>query len=203
MVSRFVPTVFADYISPHQSDLRFSSSTFSNGDSGGPLFIRGKGPDEDFLVGTVAWGIGCADERYPGVYSRMSYMYSWIAETVCAESEDPPLYFHCDGLLFANSTNTTNWNTTEPSITPSDVPSLAPSSAPSLGPTDSGKLDFLAWNPPTPLSRCQGDCDKDWDCAGDLVCLQRSAAGEDVPGCTGGGVPSIADFCYDPNDLVP
>ena len=32
---------------------------------------------------------------------------------------------------------------------------------------------------------CSGDCDRNRDCAGDLICFQRSG-GEDVPGCTWG-----------------
>eukprot|EP00584_Thalassiosira_punctigera_P027200 CAMPEP_0172576890 /NCGR_PEP_ID=MMETSP1067-20121228/137953_1 /TAXON_ID=265564 ORGANISM="Thalassiosira punctigera, Strain Tpunct2005C2" /NCGR_SAMPLE_ID=MMETSP1067 /ASSEMBLY_ACC=CAM_ASM_000444 /LENGTH=755 /DNA_ID=CAMNT_0013369569 /DNA_START=150 /DNA_END=2417 /DNA_ORIENTATION=- len=44
------------------------------GDSGGPIF--------DALtqrqVGIVSWGYGCADSRYPGVYSRISSQYNWI-----------------------------------------------------------------------------------------------------------------------------
>jgi len=36
-----------------------------------------------------------------------------------------------------------------------------------------------------PCQQCQGDCDEDEDCAGNLVCFQRDA-GEAVPSCQGG-----------------
>ena len=46
---------------------------------------------------------------------------------------------------------------------------------------------------------CTGDCDSDSDCAGDLVCFQRSG-GEDVPGCVWGSNSASLkadddDFC--------
>lgn len=37
-------------------------------DSGGPLYDKEKG----ILVGVVSFGIGCADEDYPGGYARVS-----------------------------------------------------------------------------------------------------------------------------------
>lgn len=42
---------------------------------------------------------------------------------------------------------------------------------------------------------CEGDCDADTDCTGDLVCFQRSNYTE-VPGCDGTGRWST-DYCID------
>ncbi|XP_004517775.1 trypsin [Ceratitis capitata] len=44
------------------------------GDSGGPLVA------ENQLVGVVSWGRGCAREGYPGVYSDVASLYSWIVD---------------------------------------------------------------------------------------------------------------------------
>lgn len=47
-----------------------------------------------------------------------------------------------------------------------------------------------------PLGNCQGDCDTDDECAGNLQCFDR-AEFEDVPGCTGFGVSGF-DYCFNP-----
>jgi hypothetical protein len=48
------------------------------GDSGGPLYDE----QNKVVVGIVSWGYGCAQEK-PGVYSRISYEYQWIRQTIC------------------------------------------------------------------------------------------------------------------------
>lgn len=48
------------------------------------------------------------------------------------------------------------------------------------------------------MAKCQGDCDKDSDCAPGLRCFQRDRY-EAVPGCSGYGWASM-DYCYDPQD---
>ncbi len=65
------------------------------GDSGGPLIVKGLLPRLDVQVGVVSWGMGCAHESFPGVYSRMSSQMNWIKETVCKWAESPPDYFGC------------------------------------------------------------------------------------------------------------
>eukprot|EP00873_Tetraselmis_striata_P007482 jgi/Tetstr1/427746/TSEL_017868.t1 len=55
------------------------------GDSGGPLLVRGQHDSaDDIQVGIVSFGVGCADERYPGVYTDVATMRPWIEERLAA-----------------------------------------------------------------------------------------------------------------------
>jgi trypsin len=45
------------------------------GDSGGPLVFRGR------LVGIVSWGLSCALADFPGVYSNVATLKSFITDT--------------------------------------------------------------------------------------------------------------------------
>jgi len=47
------------------------------GDSGGPAFI-GTSTANYLQMGIVSWGYGCARAGYPGVYTRVSSVYSWV-----------------------------------------------------------------------------------------------------------------------------
>ena len=44
----------------------------SHKDSGGPLVVGSQ------LVGIVSWGIGCAKAEYPGVYSDVATLSSFV-----------------------------------------------------------------------------------------------------------------------------
>jgi hypothetical protein len=51
--------------------------------------------------------------------------------------------------------------------------------------------------------KCEGDCDKDEDCAGGFICFKRQHESyKKVPGCRGGtSDKSGTDYCIDPEDL--
>ncbi|CAG0886747.1 unnamed protein product [Darwinula stevensoni] len=47
------------------------------GDSGGPLMI-GRGSCQHYVLGTVASGVGCATQEFPGFYTRIPAYLDWI-----------------------------------------------------------------------------------------------------------------------------
>ncbi len=75
------------------------------GDSGGPLVIRGDSGSADLQVGVVSWGIGCALNPFPGVYTRASNAYEWIKTEVCNGST-----YASEAGFDCSSVTTTGWN---------------------------------------------------------------------------------------------
>lgn len=51
------------------------------GDSGSPAFVYLRKKRQYRVVGIVSWGIGCAVDGFPGVYSKVSSSRKWIIET--------------------------------------------------------------------------------------------------------------------------
>ena len=58
-----------------------------SGDSGGPLLTA-----NGELVGLTSFGVGCAQPKSPGVYSRVSSANFWIRDNICKYSQNTPAY---------------------------------------------------------------------------------------------------------------
>ena len=53
--------------------------------------------------------------------------------------------------------------------------------------------------PSNPCEKCEGDCDDDADCMGELVCHQRHNSNDPLPPGCGGTPDTKSDYCVDPN----
>jgi len=80
--------------------------------------------------------------------------------------------------------------TEEPTTPPEDLPPTPPPLPP---------LKTLGKDPKGKLGLCEGDCDKDSGCKGNLQCFQRDGY-TTPPGCDGIGT-DFYDYCYDPKSL--
>ena len=81
--------------------LSFRFASFRNGgadacvgDSGGPLYIQSMnleiGVCENYFLGIVSWGSGCALRGFPGVYSSVPFFLDWIEHIITGKPVPPP-----------------------------------------------------------------------------------------------------------------
>ena len=67
-----------------------------NGDSGGPLFIKGSTFSDDIQVGIVSMGVcETPHSSFPAKYTRISEFYDWVRRHICASSVAPPSEYKC------------------------------------------------------------------------------------------------------------
>ena len=98
-----------------------------NGDSGGPLILKGDNFKSDILVGIVSWGEGCARPGRPGVYVRVSQYLDWIKDiTQIGKPTLSPTNHPTSSMIPSEVPSLF------PSFSPSSIPSIMPSTAPSV-----------------------------------------------------------------------
>jgi hypothetical protein len=141
------------------------------------LLLKGDGPEDDVIVGTVSWGRGCANNYYPTVFSSMSFSYHWLLLEACRLSpDDLPESFACRDINGSGERIATTTSSPSVSLAPSPVPSSSPSLEPSPAPSSSpssepdsnaadgvnnsavDNVDFISWSTSEPLQHCLGDC---------------------------------------------
>lgn len=154
----------------------------------------------------------------PGCIRGSGYVPSIVNFCVYPPSPNPTAAPVWNTQALFKSPTLSQAPTTTHTPTQSNAPTLTHSFAPTTSPTISQaptventpvlvppedlfpELEFLSWTPDEPLDHCQGDCDYDDECAGDLVCYIQSGS-SNVPGCFKAleYIPSIANFCVYPS----
>ncbi|KAG7370868.1 serine protease [Nitzschia inconspicua] len=97
--------------------------------------------------------------------------------------------------------------TKQPTRRPTPTPTKQPTRRPTLNPASRlPELYVFPENPPKdsdmPLQLCQGDCDRDSDCAEGLICYTRKENDNTIPWCSGLSF-SRTDFCTYPQVSRP
>jgi hypothetical protein len=87
IVATFLCMVIYDPLLLQLFPVLLSQDLFLQADSGGPLMVR----DEDRIavVGVISTGIGCAQPKLPGLYTRISNYSTWIKAHVQAPWRNP------------------------------------------------------------------------------------------------------------------
>ncbi|XP_066522321.1 transmembrane protease serine 9-like [Hoplias malabaricus] len=123
--------------------LREGGKDSCQGDSGGPMVI--KQGSVWVQSGVVSFGTGCAEPKFPGVYSRVSKYQTWIISHISSDppgfvdfvstGEDPDSGYSCPGLPPINTAQTPS------TAVPSTKSSAGPTTNSSAGPTTNSSAE--------------------------------------------------------------
>jgi hypothetical protein len=154
--------------------------------------------DEDCMDGLICFQRN-ANETVPGCTGGSStdlLTDFCILDPFGSGFVDPPTEAPTGGLMPPTGLPTSRPDTSVPAA--NEGPSVAPTFFPRpVGPPKD--IWNRGWEPAFKLAECEGDCDADTDCLPGLICFQREAAREAVPGCVGGEEDnSLTDYCIYP-----
>jgi len=178
------------------------------GDSGGPNYVTDPVTFQKIQLGVVSWGISCALENYPGVYTSVAYHYDFIRTSVCGD----------DRLVDDDGMTTATGTTTCTNLCASEIPTVNNNNEQLTNAINdeiifSGDEDLLnlitdeegAEVVQQPLERncfeISVQCDDDDDCCDKLICNKRDSICYEEPrqskgrlndgGSVGGSASSI------------
>jgi secreted trypsin-like serine protease len=145
------------------------------GDSGGPLVVRNVEDTEWLLVGITSWGLGCADDGKPGVYTKVSNYINWIDSNT-------------DGCIEASISTACDSSIENPGCMDEEACNFDPSAE-----TNTGCVYVL-----DPLYDCDGDCANNAD--GDALCDEEDNCPDNAntsqSDSDNDGVGNACDNCY-------
>ena len=81
-----IDPLFLKILVTNSAGSRTGQASTCNGDSGGPLLTV----DGLVQVGITSFGVNCDTVNLPNGFTRISYYYDWIQETICKYSNDRP-----------------------------------------------------------------------------------------------------------------
>lgn len=153
------------------------------GDSGGPVAVRNAEDTEWLLIGITSWGYGCAQDGYPGVYTKVSNYINWINNNT-------------DGCIDANISTACDSSIENPGCMDEDACNYDPSAEVNTG-------CIYTTNP---LYDCAGDCVNNSD--NDVLCDEEDNCPDNTntsqSDSDDDGVGNACDNCtsvYNPDQL--
>jgi len=178
------------------------------GDSGGPNYVTDPVTFQKIQLGVVSWGISCALENYPGVYTSVAYHYDFIRTSVCGDDR----LVDDAGMTTATGTTTcTNLCASEiPTVNNSEqLPNAINDEIIFSGDedlllsliTDEEEVDVVQQQLEQHCFEISVQCDNDDDCCDELICNRRDSMCYEQPrqskgrlndgGSVGGSASSI------------
>ena len=145
------------------------------GDSGGPLAVRNVEDTEWLLVGITSWGLGCAQEGKPGVYTKVSNYINWINTNT-------------DGCIEASLTTACDPTNLIPGCMDVDACNY----------DAEAEVNSCCIYPPDQMYDCNGDCINNSD--GDILCDEIDNCPDNTntsqSDSDDDGVGNACDNCY-------